>query len=343
MKGTNIDCAGNMCYDNKTKSRKESVRLGEKKSDGVTYGTPYDDVFKTLLNDCSSLIIPIINETFGEHYTGDEQVVLGPSEHFLAMEGGETEKRISDSSFTIIGEKPQRYLYECQSTADNSMSVRIFEYAAQIAVEQSEVVGHTLKVKIPQSAVLFLRSTKNTPDRMRVEMTTPGGTVDFDIPVVRIQTYSLGGIFEKNLLFLIPFYIFTHESRFSEYNTDEEKLETLKTEYIRIMEHLDLLARDGRISEYIKKTLIEMSRKVLDNIARKYDNVREGVRKVMGGRVLDYEAKTILNEGRAKERQSTVIKLWNKNMPLSDIADVVAQPIETVVEILTSAGYHVAK
>jgi hypothetical protein len=31
--------------------------------------TPYDDVFRTLLNDCSSLIIPLINEVFSEHYT----------------------------------------------------------------------------------------------------------------------------------------------------------------------------------------------------------------------------------------------------------------------------------
>lgn len=28
--------------------------------------TPYDDVFRTLLNDCSSLIIPVINEIFGK-------------------------------------------------------------------------------------------------------------------------------------------------------------------------------------------------------------------------------------------------------------------------------------
>ena len=34
--------------------------------------TPYDDVFRTLLNDCSSLIIPVINEMFGEHYSGQE-------------------------------------------------------------------------------------------------------------------------------------------------------------------------------------------------------------------------------------------------------------------------------
>ena len=30
--------------------------------------TPYDDVFRTLLNDCSSLMLAVINEMFAEHY-----------------------------------------------------------------------------------------------------------------------------------------------------------------------------------------------------------------------------------------------------------------------------------
>ncbi len=55
--------------------------------------------------------------------------------------------------------------------------------------------------------------------------------------------------------------------------------------------------RKGSISAYMRKTILEMSGKVLENIAQKYDNVREGVKSVMGGRVLEYEAKTILNEG----------------------------------------------
>lgn len=49
--------------------------------------TPYDDVFRTLLNDCSALIIPVINEVFGENYAGDEEIVFAPNEHFLNREG----------------------------------------------------------------------------------------------------------------------------------------------------------------------------------------------------------------------------------------------------------------
>ena len=36
--------------------------------------TAYDDVFRTLLNDCSKLVIPLINEAFGETYTGNEEI-----------------------------------------------------------------------------------------------------------------------------------------------------------------------------------------------------------------------------------------------------------------------------
>ncbi len=39
---------------------------------------------------------------------------------------------------------------------------------------------------------------------------------------------SIEEIFDKGLLFLIPFYIFSHEKRFEEYERDETKLELLK-------------------------------------------------------------------------------------------------------------------
>ena len=30
--------------------------------------TPYDDVYRTLLNDCTSLIIPVVNEVFQKQH-----------------------------------------------------------------------------------------------------------------------------------------------------------------------------------------------------------------------------------------------------------------------------------
>jgi len=84
-------------------------------------------VFRTLLNDCSRLIIPVINEAFHECYSGDEKVVFSPEIHILNQQDGEELKRITDSRFTILGKDEKKFLYECESTVDSSMLVRIFD------------------------------------------------------------------------------------------------------------------------------------------------------------------------------------------------------------------------
>lgn len=292
-----------------------------------TTNTPYDDVFRTLLNDCSSLIIPVINAVFGEQYSGEEEITFSPNEHFLNRQGGNEDERITDSSFTIHGKEMKKYHMECQSSSDSSMLVRFFEYGTQIALDEGEIRGNTLTVTLPHSAVLFLRCSASTPDMLKIRIETPGGAVEYDIPAIKSQRYTLQEIFEKNLLLLIPFYIFSHEKRFWEYEKDATKLRGLQAEYGQIKNKLEALAENGAISEYVKCTIIDMSDKVLEHIAAKYDTVKEGVRAVMGGRVLEYEAKTIkregIAEGRAEEREKgirdTVSILKNLDIPQQTI------------------------
>ncbi len=259
--------------------------------------TPYDDVFRTLLNDCSPLIIPVINEIFGEHYSGQEKIIFSPNGHFLNRQGGNEEERVTDSSFKIEGKETKKYHLECQSSTDNSMVVRFFEYDTQIALDEGQIRGNILTVTLPHSAVLFLRHHTSTPDTLKIRMVTPGGTIEYDIYVMKSQQYTLKDIFQKNLLLLIPFYIFSHETRFKEYEKDETKLRMLQNEYEQIKNKLEELTSQETISEYTRCTIIDMSNKVLEHIAAKYNSVKEGVKAVMGGKVLEYEAKTIKKEG----------------------------------------------
>ena len=50
---------------------------------------------------------------------------------------------------------------------------------------------------------------------MKYVIATPGGTVRYDVPVMKVQAYTLGEIFEKGLLMLIPFYIFFTREKLS--------------------------------------------------------------------------------------------------------------------------------
>ena len=184
--------------------------MARKNASVIIDNTPYDDVFRTMMVDCRQLLIPVINEIFGKNYSGKEKILFSQNEHFLNRKGGKTQKRITDSAFDIIGEKEDSYIFECQSTADNTLVIRIFEYSAQDALDKGVLVQNKLKVKIPKAAVLFLRSNSNTPDKLEIELETPGGTVRFDIPVMKMRDYSIDTIFEKNYFFwflLFRFYM----------------------------------------------------------------------------------------------------------------------------------------
>ena len=297
--------------------------------------TPYDDVYRTMLNDCSSLILPVINEMFGEHYTGDEKIIFGINEHYLNQQGGDEDKRITDTAFDVVGVRRKKYHLECQSTEDSTMLIRMFEYDSQIALDDGEVRKNTLTVTFPHSGILYLRHSEDTPDDMTIRIVTTGGEVSYKVRVFKTQTYSIDEIFGKKLLFLIPFYIFSHESRFRVYNDDEKSLETLKNEYEEIKRRLEELMNAGEISEFMKCTIVDMSNRVLEHIASNYENVREGVKLVMGGRVLDYEAKDILNQGKRRVAEN-MLRLGKNSF--EEIAQCAEMPVSEVEKLAEKIG-----
>ncbi len=180
---------------------------------------------------------------------------------------------------------------------DGKITIRLFEYDAQIALDEGKVTEETLTVTFPNTAVLYLRTYKKTPDKMKYVIVTPGGTVSYNVPIMKVQTYSLDDIFKKDLLMLIPFYIFSHEKSFPEYNSNKQKLAELKAEYQEILDRLDHLEQQEVIGAFDKRTIIELSNDVLKEIAQKYENVQKGVGDIMGGALIETEARNILNQG----------------------------------------------
>lgn len=283
----------------------------------------YDGAFRTILNDCRKLIIPVINEIFGETYTGEEEIQFFPNEHFIDQQDEADKERITDTNFTVFGKIPKKYHIECESSLpDGKITIRLFEYDAQIALDEGAVTEETLTVAFPNTAVLYLRTYKKTPDKMKYVIITPGGTVQYDVPIMKVQKYSLDDIFEKRLLMLIPFYIFSHENSFPEYNSNEQKLAELKAEYQEIIERLDELERQGVIGAFDKRTIIELSGDVIKEIAQKYENVQKGVGDIMGGALIETEARRILNKGISETKKETALRMLKRGkMTVEEIAE----------------------
>ena len=302
-------------------------------------GNIYDGAFRTILNDCRKLIIPVINEIFDEHYTGEEEIRFFPNEHFLDQQDAADKERITDTNFQIIGRIVKKYHLECESSLpDGKITIRLFEYDAQIALDEGEVTEETLTVTFPNTAVMYLRAYKKTPDKMKYVIITPGGTVQYDVPIMKVQSYSLDEIFEKRLLMLIPFYIFSHEKSFSEYNNNEQKLEELKTEYRMILERLDDLEKQGIIGAFDKRTIIDLSSDVINEIARKYENVQKGIGAMMRGPLIQTEARTILNrgisQGISETKKETALRMLKMGkLTVEEIAEYSALSVAEVEQL----------
>ncbi|MEZ3436366.1 MAG: hypothetical protein K1W34_17425 [Lachnospiraceae bacterium] len=298
-------------------------------------GNIYDGAFRTILNDCRNMILPVINEIFDEEYIGDEKIEFFPNEHFLDQQDMADKERITDTNFKVIGKEIKKYHLECESSLpDGKMTIRLFEYDAQIALDEGEVTEETLTVAFPNTAVLYLRAYRKTPDKMRYVIVTPGGTVQYDIPVMKVQTYSLNDIFEKRLLLLIPFYIFSHEKDFAEYNSNEQKLSELKSEYQDILERLDEMEQQEVIGAFDKRTIIELSSDVIKEIAQKYENVQKGVGEIMGGALIETNARRLKTEAENEANRKSAQRMLNMGkLTIEEVAICSGLSIEEVEQL----------
>ena len=169
--------------------------------------------------------------------------------------------------------------------------------------------------------------------------------MSYDVPVLKVRQYSADELFEKHLFFLIPFHIFVYEKDFNEIEQNDEKLKKLKAEYAYITKHLNEASHAGILSEYTKAAILEMSRKVVKHLAAKYKKIEKGVNLNMGGKVLNYRAKDILNRGRAegeasgraKGEEQTKIQIATKLLTcgndIKSVADITELPEETVAKL----------
>lgn len=274
-------------------------------------GTPFDDVFKTLLEKCRKLIIPVINEVFTTDYDMNEDVTLLSSEFHYIPEAGKTEKRIADSCIRI---KNKMYHIECQSKPDSLMEIRMIEYDFFIALSDIAEYDNKQVIKFPESAVMYLRHNHNTPDEFEIELILPGGEkARYSVSVVKVQKYSKQELFDKNLLFFIPYYILRFEDKLEEINGDTDKLNEFGAEYREIYDKLLELNEDRIIDMNYLQNLIQLTGYLAFIVADKAENIKKEV-DAMRGKVLRFETDDIWAEAMEKGMEKGMKKGMEKGM-----------------------------
>ena len=263
--------------------------------------TIFDDVFRTMLEKMPELVVPLINEAFGTNYPTDVAVEQQRNEH--QAKNGE---RITDSRLKIAD---KIYHIECQSTGDAEMVIRMIEYDFAISLETRQIENGRYKIYFPHSCVLYLRG-KGRRDTLGMDIIMPDGRIiKYELPAIYIERYTQDVIFQKNLLFFLPFYVMRYEKSREDIEKDPAKLQKLLDEYAVIASRLEeSLLRKGR--EALYRYLVEVIIKIADYIFADSEKTKKGVDRIMGGKVLELKTDKLINEIRqdVKEEVKAEVK-----------------------------------
>lgn len=112
------------------------------------------------------------------------------------------------------------------------------------------LTSNILTVQFPDSAIVSLRHTQNTPEHMTVKVLTLGGKVSYIVPVLKVKRYTIHELFEKKQFFLIPFHIFVYEKDFKELEENKKKLKQLEEEYAAIRERLEIACQKKQLRSW---------------------------------------------------------------------------------------------
>lgn len=73
-----------------------------------------------------------------------------------------------------------------------------------------------------------------------------------------------------------------------------------------------MLEQHGAIGAFDKHTIIELSGDVIHELAQKYENVQKGIGDMMGGALIETQARRILKKGMNDANRETALKLLKR-------------------------------
>jgi len=242
-----------------------------------------------MIDKMPHLMIPLINEVFSRQYSEKEPVIALQNEHMELT----TKKVVSDSYLRIAD---TYYHVECQSEPDGTMAIRMIEYDFLIALKHAERKGYEYTICYPHSCVLYLRHTRMTPDFLTVHVEFPSGTVqDYPTPIIKLARYEFEEIFEKKLLVLLPYYILRYEKSLPDIERNDTKLHELLDEYQHMYNRLFQMTRKHDISDYDFTELKKLIENIMEQVAVKQPQIKEGVKK-LGGKILEFEHDILMRQ-----------------------------------------------
>jgi hypothetical protein len=135
---------------------------------------------------------------------------------------------------------------------------------------------------------------------MTVILEVPQGkSVSYQIPVIRMQDYTMEYIIEHKLFILFPFLFFNYEKHLRKAPNDRNLYEEILNLYDLILSRLKELVDSEVITAYEASTIYDALKIVFEALG-KTNKAEEEVANIMGGTILEFSADKYYDAGKAE-------------------------------------------
>ncbi|MCL2260824.1 MAG: hypothetical protein FWC15_05650 [Fibromonadales bacterium] len=215
----------------------------------------FDGSFKFIMTKASTAaIVHLINGIYKKNYPPDTIVEVRKPREYITEdpESGALGETFTDMVVTLSnGDCKDTYLIEAQIKDDMEISLRIFNYSIQIAMENKVISedGTHLQIDMPAPAVIYWETSK-TKDFLTIEMRFPGNkSVVYQVPAFKVLEHSVSEL--EHLALLLPFYLLKIRAELRKSESDSGKRRELARKLAGYMNEIAETLHKSRENSYI--------------------------------------------------------------------------------------------
>lgn len=275
----------------------------------------WDEITKALSFNMTHRLLPVLQEAYGKHYPPGTPIQLLATEHSTYLDDPSAPLSSKMMDIAVLVNGTDYYHIESQMDNDHQMIIRMIAYDLHFAIlhsTETDAATGELTLNFPRSVVIYPEKNDAIPERLQCRLLFADGSQHlYQIPTVRIQTYSLEEIARKHLDFFIPFTLLRFRPRLmSKTNplTPKELTEFVRDVILILKEELaaDILTK----SEY--SNYVDLLQRVSAHIFHENSTYHEEVVKVTKPTI------KLLSEIQQEEHQELLLLRKQKEQLLED-------------------------
>lgn len=212
----------------------------------------WDEILKAIVYTMPKQLFPLIREVYGKEYPPDTPIRLLNTEHSTCLDDPAHPPSSKLMDISLLVAETDYYHIECQMGNDRQMVIRMISYDLHHAIEHcisGNCANDEIILRFPHSIVLYPDQNLSLPDSLKCRVIFQDGSEHlYQIPTVKIQSYSLREIHRKHLTLFVPYLLLRLKPRIA-----SKKHRLTKKELTELIDDIIVILQQDLTNGYLTK------------------------------------------------------------------------------------------